>query len=462
MKLSHLLLFLSFLVSFNPLQAQHELNNFSATGRGGVINTFANDYQALGVNPANLGRSNPAVVSFTLVEGGFGANSQAMRRDVWRNFLNHPEEPLSLENRRQLAQMFANDNVLNLQLEINTFALSVQHPKLGGIALSNRHRFASHVRMNQTMAEVFFFGQNAPVFATGQPVRVAEAIQGSSVQGSYLNEWNLAYGRKVLSLPGFELALGAGYRYVQGIGAFELTSLDGEFSAFHSLSPIFKVDYGRHLLDPNFNLRERERGLQPVGSGHGFDLGLSAEITKSFRLALSVTDIGSMQWEGNLLVSGDELLKPFDAEGATSYDFFGEAADIGEQINKTSFSYGPRSSLTKQLPTRLRTGIGFQAHEKLELGLDVVVPLNNSPGNIPEAFVGLGVDYRPVRFLRLSSGLTTGAGDYWNLPLGLGLVTSAYEFGIGTRNILGMASDRNPGMSVAVGFLRFKIGRSAN
>jgi len=37
-------------------RAQNELSNFSATGRGGVINTFASDYQVIGINPANLGR----------------------------------------------------------------------------------------------------------------------------------------------------------------------------------------------------------------------------------------------------------------------------------------------------------------------------------------------------------------------------------------------------------------------
>ena len=57
-------------------RAQNELSNFSATGRGGVINTFASDYQAIGINPANLGRNPNFRVAFTVGEVGAGIGSR--------------------------------------------------------------------------------------------------------------------------------------------------------------------------------------------------------------------------------------------------------------------------------------------------------------------------------------------------------------------------------------------------
>ncbi|HEY8401989.1 MAG TPA: hypothetical protein VIK89_12040, partial [Cytophagaceae bacterium] len=39
----------------NLLQAQHEKSVFTSTGRAGVSTTFATDYHAVGINPANLG-----------------------------------------------------------------------------------------------------------------------------------------------------------------------------------------------------------------------------------------------------------------------------------------------------------------------------------------------------------------------------------------------------------------------
>ncbi|RZK27943.1 MAG: hypothetical protein EOO63_12310, partial [Hymenobacter sp.] len=65
--MKHLSAFLpaALLLAALPALAQNELSNFSATGRGGVINTFATGYQVLGVNPANLGREGGPRVAFT-------------------------------------------------------------------------------------------------------------------------------------------------------------------------------------------------------------------------------------------------------------------------------------------------------------------------------------------------------------------------------------------------------------
>lgn len=53
------------------VQAQTELSNASAVGRGGVANTFVHDYQAIGINPANLSRGT-STLAFTFLEGGVG------------------------------------------------------------------------------------------------------------------------------------------------------------------------------------------------------------------------------------------------------------------------------------------------------------------------------------------------------------------------------------------------------
>ncbi|MDB5236789.1 MAG: hypothetical protein JWR44_3782, partial [Hymenobacter sp.] len=67
--------------------AQNELSNFSATGRGGVINTFATDYQAIGINPANLGRSTNFRVAFTIGEVGAGIGSQSLSKTTFKHIL---------------------------------------------------------------------------------------------------------------------------------------------------------------------------------------------------------------------------------------------------------------------------------------------------------------------------------------------------------------------------------------
>ena len=72
--------------------------------------------------------------------------------------------------------------------------------------------------------------------------------------------------------------------------------------------------------------------------------------------------------------------------------------------------------------------------------------------------MGLGLDFKPLGWLRLSTGVTGGAGYGTSLPLGLTLVTPVWEAGFSSRDVLGYFSESNPYYSVAFGFLRFKFG----
>jgi hypothetical protein len=63
-----------------------------------------------------------------------------------------------------------------------------------------------------------------------------------------------------------------------------------------------------------------------------------------------------------------------------------------------------------------------------------------------------------LRWVRLSSGLTAGAGYGFGLPLGITFTTKFYEAGVSTRDVAGLLSADSPYASVAAGFLRFKFG----
>ena len=106
----------------------------------------------------------------------------------------------------------------------------------------------------------------------------------------------------------------------------------------------------------------------------------------------------------------------------------------------------------------MRLGGGVRISQFFEAGLDVTLPLNKVAGNLTAPFVGVGVDYKPLHWLKLSSGFTGGAGYGKSLPLGLTFVTPIWEAGISTRDVVGLLSEDSPYSSVAFGLLRFKIG----
>lgn len=444
-----------------PVRAQNELSNFTATGRGGVATTFATDYQAIGINPANLGRVGGARVAFTIGEFGVGLGSRSLTRDQLRKFVYNTNDALSAADKQELARAFTSTNALNLSGDVTTLALAVQIPALGGVAISNRVRTVGHVELNKNAAELLFLGQNAPIYASASATNiplVSEALDGTQLQFSALNEFNIAWGRRLVDLPLFQLSAGAGYRYIQGIGVLDVRVQPGNLQAYSSLSPVFDINYGNLTTNPNFNFQARTNGLQPVGTGHGVDLGVAVEAGKALRLGLAVTDIGSMTWEGNLLTANDQKLKKLKSEGVGTYNFFKEAAEIFASGTDSLFQYQTGQERRAKLPTKLRAGAGLRISEFFEAGLDVTLPLNEVAGNLTAPFVGAGVDYKPLSWLRLSSGLTGGAGYGLSVPLGLTVVTSAYEGGISTRDVTGLLAAKNPYIAVAAGFLRFRFG----
>lgn len=441
--------------------AQTELNSFSVVGRGGVMNTFVTDFQAIGVNPGNLGRST-SIVSFTIGEGGVGASSQALTRTTVNRFIEAAQSnELTLAARRDLAKAFTSDNVLNIGADVNTFALSISLPKFGGLAISNRQRALGHVAFNKNFSELVFLGQDAELYqqyAPGQTVYVSKLFDGTEIKASWVNEWNIAYGRKIIDLPLLNIYAGAGYRYIQGLALYEFSSKGGEVKAYSAASPILNIDYGDYLNDPKFTYNDADKLLSPVGRGHGVDVGMSAEIVKIVKVSASVTDIGKMTWTENLLQAQDKGFKLPKHDGSEEYSFE-DAAEMAKTIIDSALVFNPVNELTTDLPTRFRAGVGVRLGQRVEVGVDYVRALNNAPGNISEDFVGLGIDLKPFSVFRLSTGVTTGAGDKLNVPVGFAIVTPVYEFGISTRDITAPFSENNPGGSFAMGFLRFKIGK---
>ncbi|WP_152560069.1 DUF5723 family protein [Hymenobacter sp. IS2118] len=450
------------------VRAQTELGNFSATGRGGVINTFATGYQAIGVNPANLGRTGESTVSFTIGELGLGVGSRSLSKTLFERIIFERTQSVGPAERAELVDAFSGENAFNLNLDATTLGVSVSLPYgLGGLAFSNRQRMSAHLGLNRNAADVIVNGKNAASIqqyypttgtATLPPPLLSEFLDGTAIQLAWTSEYNISYGMLIIDKPLLKLTAGAGYRYIQGIGIADIRAEDGKLDAYSALSPLFGVNYGNLAGSPNFNY-ETGSGLNPVGRGHGYDLGLAAEVGKFVRLGVSLTDLGSMTWKGNVVTASDQELRATTATGINSYDVLKEVVDQFDTNETNLFDYDGQQQRKANLPGKLRLGVGARISSLFEAGIDFTAPLNKVSGNLTSPFVGLGVDYKPVRWLRLSSGLSGGAGYGANLPLGITLVTPIWEAGVSSRDVTGYFTQNSPHYSLALGFLRFNIGK---
>ena len=140
-----------------------------------------------------------------------------------------------------------------------------------------------------------------------------------------------------------------------------------------------------------------------MGHGHGYDLGIATEIGKFVRVGASVTDMGTMTWTGNVVSAQDQKLQATNSDGIQSYDVIKEIVDQFDTDQRNLFQYDAQQERKADLPAKLRLGAGVRVSDLLEIGVDYTAPLNKVAGNLTAPFIGLGLDFKPTRWVRLST-----------------------------------------------------------
>lgn len=465
--------------ALSPAVGQNELSNFTATGRGGVVNTFATGYQSLGVNPANLGRSTGVKVDFTIMEAGVGVSSQTATRSVFNKFIFETEKKFASDDeRKEVVKAFTGKSAINMDGAVTLLGVSFYHPTAGGFALNTRYRMVGQADLGRDAADLLFRGNNADVIASHRVDKkyplASVALKDTRIQMSTVQEINFGYGREIYKGEGIELYGGIGIKYLRGIGILDLSVNDGKLSAYGALSPVYEAVYPQTLINDaaNFNYKEKKGSayFPSVGNGLGYDLGLAATIAGKVRLSASIVDLGKMTWSGNSLEMVDTQIKPVSdgnyKNGPITYNLWKTMKLFqasGDSTTSPFATYKPGGKREVKLPTRVRFGVGGNLSEKFAVGFDAQMPFDNKiPGSYKSALLGVGLDYKPIHWLQLSSGFTGGGGFGFGLPLGIAVVRNTYEMGFGTRNVLGWVGEENPYLSMAFGFLRFKIGHPEN
>ena len=263
---------------------QHEFSSFTATGRGGAT-SFVTDYQAVGINPANLGwASKYEDKKFTMGLGEFSysVHSEVLTKQELRDAFSATISGDSLsaftyDEKLKAAQEFANSGMA-LDMDLGSFGFAYNDEKFGGIAFRINDQFNWYSRFNETTSEILFLGKLAPYFDslvyvdptsldtsqianyenisqdsmqhvvsgfTNSPNPISEIINGTHISFSWMREYNLSYGRQIFEIEDkLNIYGGIGLKYMQGFGYVDIKSEDNVLSAFSSISPIFPIDYG--------------------------------------------------------------------------------------------------------------------------------------------------------------------------------------------------------------------------
>ena len=481
--------------------AQTELSSFTATGKGGAT-SFVTDYQAVGINPANLGwtwRFEEKKFAFGLGDNTFSIHSQALtkqnlRNEFWgatKGLINPANKDttntFTYDEKMQAAKDFA-DAGFAINSDIGLFGFAFTHEKIGGIGFRINLHNQFYSRLGKTASEIVFLGRTAPYFdsllifdgvdttmvandpgaydpdqvvkgISGLPKMFSQILDGSLITLNSYVDYNLSYGRKVFEVDSVvALYAGIGLKFVQGMGYLEIESKDGVLSAFSALTPAFPIDYGS-AADQNPSAIT-QNGIFPksVGRGFGFDIGVNAILFNRFKVAAAFTNAGTVTWDGNVYTVKDSLLIDTDNPGLENYSIFQALGNFSG--DNGLLEWKGLDSRKVSLPSLFRLGGSVDIiPQKLELGFDAIFPMNDAPGQLQRPMLGFGGDVRPLKFLELSAGFMTGGNYDFMIPVGLTLYApkGGYEFGIASRDALTFFLKNGPTLSWSVGFLRFRI-----
>jgi len=427
--------------------AAQERTDIRGIGMARTVNGPSRGIAALGVNPANLGMGGAGMISLNLIPFSFRLGSELIAYNTYNKFFTGVEGPggtrepryLSTEDKEEILAAFPGGvAATKFDFELMPAGLAVYHPSFGGIGVAMVEHLGTRLVIPKDYLAVPLYGLDS----SGSDYLFDE----TSVSAWWWRELNVSYGMKLpVSLKkGVEMYAGVGFKYVSGYGMMETSRYHGRIAnvreAENQYRAIVSFDYlirrsGVDMVDPGRENVDFSLFPQPAGTGFGVDLGFVA-ILDGMQLHLSVTDIGSVSWNTNLVETyGDFNLEITDA-------FLNSVEDSVQYALRGRNR--PGSEFSTVLPTRIRIGIVFAPDSGhlvswmpagLVLALDVTQGFNESMGNSVDPRVSIGLEYTGIPVLPIRTGLSIGDDSKLRWAVGTGLEFSAFSFDIATENL---------------------------
>jgi len=446
MKLIHFLLCFVLLLAIQHMAGAGDLSNIRGIGMAGTINAVSRGIDAIGVNPANI--AIPEINKFTLgiAQTGFNISTDLFTYDLYKEYFTGVPGPngervgkyLEDADKEAILSQMPNSPKTRINMESQIVAISFVHPVLGGIGFAITEHIGSTVALSKDYFRMIAFGleENGSVYS----------FTGTNLSAWWYREYNLSYGRPIpVKLPFLrDPYAGVAIKFIRGYGIFQT---DYNKSCFGNY--VDPNDPTQYSLKGNFDFLTTHAGADffnenstasfsiapdPVGKGTGFDIGVAGELNNKVHIAASVTDIGSITWDKNVIQStGGHSI---DVQGV-----FGEMEDTLK--NAVKGSSHPVGSFKTSLPTALRLGVMIESNKynflkfvpgHLLLAFDYLQGFNESLGNTTKPRFSLGAEYRIIKYVPIRTGIAFGGDDKVRWAFGLGFNSRYFDFNLSTEH----------------------------
>jgi hypothetical protein len=258
------------------------------------------------------------------------------------------------------------------------------------------------------------------------------------------------------------LAGGVAVKLVHGYGYFEVVRFHTSLHTDHQATLTGQVDFLSRQSGPDPTqarfINRYKLFPEVAGRGVGFDVGSWGRVNDYLMLGLSATDIGKVKWRKNIVIKqADTTLVVDDPLNEQ------QRSSIERALRGTTQDGSP---FTTQLPTAVRLGAAVEIHHLPQMkGMpgEMLIELNynqfleETPFSTTIPRVSIGIEYKPIEWIPIRSGMSFGGTDHLNLALGVGLHFSMFEFELASENVTWLLAPRSFSRgSLAVG-ARFKL-----
>ncbi len=485
--------YILFMTSVIQMNAQGEFSSFTITGHG-LGTVFATDYQCLGINPANTAvRYNDKSKRFALGlgEGAFSLNSGVLtKKELVQNIFQSGFNSINRDQQLMYAQQFS-QQTNTMDMDFMLIGASMNLGKLGAIGFSMRDRMDMYSKMGPEVAELIWLGSTASMFSDliietvngnydtipNSPdinsdtlamvvqgisnlsnSSVNSILQGTKINFSWIREFNFNYSRPIVETDDWSLYGGVGVKLLRGQAMMSIVSENNTTQAFAAFSPMFEIEMDSLSNPTSMSFTPKLSKMDPVGKGMAVDLGVTLKIKDTFFASAAVTDIGGMNWNTNVYQFSNDTLSTLAYNGMQDVNLVSNLSQLS--LGSNMLKWNGVSSFHTKMPGTMRAGAAVMILDVVKVGIDAVAPLNKEVSNLQKGMISMGAEVKLPFNFRISGGVVKG-GNYNTPRITAGLTKSSlngvYEWGIASRDIITYFSQNEPTVSMAVGFLRFKI-----
>lgn len=484
---------LSFALSAASLFAQSRYYNSATLGMGGGGTAFIDSYHANFLNPANLmlddGRKPNTSIGLAAVGGRVGGTF--VNFSVYNEYLTNN---LTIDGQTRvdmLDEWFGTDinNTRKMGNTLNTVPVGFSsRQKQSAFSLATRVRMIQDITLNRGFMEVAFYGADSDQFSDMVPVDFSYSnLSFAEISVGYAREIRLPFTGLIEALPfinSMKLYAGVAPKYIVGLQSAQIDfnsnfqvapvsagsngGITHDFSyaanVYGDIATIMSDFADERQSNPDAQLDFDYSGsdLGTIGSGFGMDLGLTAELDVSLpvlnffgknqklRVAMSVTDLGSVSYKSNP--------KSISASGTVNIDGEVGNQDIGDYYDiladslqddvYLNFEARDGSSTKYELPGMYNFGAALTVG-KLTTTLDYGFGFNDLGTNSRRSALTLGAQYRFFGFIPVRAGTRIGGYSGAAYSAGIGLDFKVFEFTV-AASVVG--NSRNNGSSVTTAF----------